>query len=508
VGARHVLLIDPDVDFQRQLAAALAPYDVDVEVAVDGAAALDALTEPLPALIVIAVEEPGKQGFLLCTRAKRGASAGVPVMLVTASVSPAGMASHQRLKAHAEAYVDKRALTPALLLAQLEALIDLSTATNATMDGADMLPFELDGGAGDDEIPVELDGGAEVEEVEVGLDEPVDGAIGAPLAGPADDELDAALDLALGADDDAPRATAAARPAFAGDAPRTSAVVADDETESAFAALTSTEAPAIADPGAAELVLEEAAVSAASPEATFELDAEPEAEVAVEAAVEPELAFDMPAEADEPSDGPFAVNQPTVIASPPSQGPTEAPHVPAPAPELVDAAVDLGLDAVADQAREEQSGVHDRRTLQRIHNLERENGRLKNELEKLRLAAEPSTGVREREFLALRELVAGKDQELSRLRDAAASRDADASDALTRLKSALAARTAAEQRAAELAATLANATSREGGRARRRAAGRGRGRRAPLAAGSRGAEAEHPAARGDRRARAPGYRGA
>jgi hypothetical protein len=53
-------------------------------------------------------------------------------------------------------------------------------------------------------------------------------------------------------------------------------------------------------------------------------------------------------------------------------------------PPAADATVDLGLDELAARADAEQSGLHDRRSLQKLHELERDNQRLRAELDKAR----------------------------------------------------------------------------------------------------------------------------
>jgi len=94
------------------------------------------------------------------------------------------------------------------------------------------------------------------------------------------------------------------------------------------------------------------------------------------------------------------------------------------------APVDLGLDAVAQDADREQSGVYDRKSLRKIGELERQIAQLKNELERARAAAETAAkgGGRENQFLNLREQNLAKDKELKQLRadfDAQAGQIAD-----------------------------------------------------------------------------------
>lgn len=75
-----------------------------------------------PALVVLAVEPPDKTGFGSCTRARQRWP-GVPIVLATASLPRAEMDLHQATSSGADAYLDKRTLTPDELCAKLQALI-------------------------------------------------------------------------------------------------------------------------------------------------------------------------------------------------------------------------------------------------------------------------------------------------------------------------------------------------------------------------------------------------
>jgi len=196
-------------------------------------------------------------------------------------------------------------------------------------------------------------------------------------------------------------------------------------------------------------------------------------------AIEPLAALPTPvAEAPAPPPPPLPRTEPVVPAPPPpSLAPTPTPMPPprarpltAPPPSSgaarakplttppVDepAPFDLGLDEIAARADAEQSGVHDRRTLQKLHQLERDNQRLKAELDKAK-TAEPSTTKpvsREREFLNLREMLASKDKELLGLRDEISHKDREVLDARERTRQLQHAKAAVESKNVELEARL------------------------------------------------------
>ena len=114
-------------------------------------------------------------------------------------------------------------------------------------------------------------------------------------------------------------------------------------------------------------------------------------------------------------------------------------------------AIDLGLDAVADNVRSEQSGVFDRRALRTIGEFERQIAQLKTELERARSAVEPAPkGGRESQFLHLRESMLAKEKELKQAKTDLDARDVALADATARMQTAEGARTALEAKQSEL----------------------------------------------------------
>jgi DNA-binding response OmpR family regulator len=146
---RRILLIDADPAFHAALAQQLARYrfDVAAEPDADQAFALAADTAPgaLPALLIVAVEEPDKAGFKVFQRCKKAALGKVPIMLVTSSVAPESFAKHRGLKVHADDYLDKRGLGDGELLHKIDALIGLGEPDD------ELMPLEVD------EIPLSGD---------------------------------------------------------------------------------------------------------------------------------------------------------------------------------------------------------------------------------------------------------------------------------------------------------------------------------------------------------------
>ena len=166
MSQRRILLIDADLEFHRLLSRELRQFGVEV-VRDDSPGALGRIAELAAEAVFIAVDEPEeKKGYSLFSKAKKGPAAAIPVVLVTRTISPEGFAGHRKLKVHADDYLDKRGLSPHVLVGKLHNLLELEEIEVASLtdiaipdDNDDLaLPVEVD------EVP--LDDGVMVDEVD------------------------------------------------------------------------------------------------------------------------------------------------------------------------------------------------------------------------------------------------------------------------------------------------------------------------------------------------------
>lgn len=98
---------------------------------------------------------------------------------------------------------------------------------------------------------------------------------------------------------------------------------------------------------------------------------------------------------------------------------------------------DLGLDDIAKRAESEQSGVHDRKGLRKIDELERQITQLKTELDRARASADTAAkGGREAQFLNLREQSLAKDKEIKQLRTTSEQQAKELAEAQEKLRQA------------------------------------------------------------------------
>lgn len=437
MSPRRLLLIDTDPDFHQLLLDRLGPYGFEIHQADEANNPLGQIPELKPELIFIAVEMPNKVGYSLCNKAKKGVARDIPVVLTTSTVPASGFYSHRKLKVHADEYIDKRTMDPEAVAGAIDQLIGLGdliadpegSSGNLAVETEDLsLSDDLSQELYVDEISAsELDGADQVqfadqEEFDVELSEG-NGAAGAimlddfggatgfdPAAGEAgvdagiDAETDVAFDL-LRSDE--------VSAAEIDDDVSVDEVGADAMVEEVGAEELSADHRAAASAGESGR-RGKAASEAARDDSEFDLDAIGEFQ-------------------DEES--------PTVFEEPPPRTGRAAPPPHATPPAAAqpatagDAGLDLGLDEVAAIAHEEQSGLHDPRTLHKMHLLESENSRLRTELESLKKAPSGAGDAfsREREFLNLREIINKKEKELLDLRDEISRRDREILDGKERL---------------------------------------------------------------------------
>jgi CheY-like chemotaxis protein len=110
VSNRTVLVIDEDAAFRERLSSILSAFGVQAETARGEDQILEALGRRVPEAVFIAVDLPEKEGYGLFSKIKK-ARRRVPVALATATISASDLKLHEKLKVHAEAYLDKRTVT-------------------------------------------------------------------------------------------------------------------------------------------------------------------------------------------------------------------------------------------------------------------------------------------------------------------------------------------------------------------------------------------------------------
>lgn len=127
VSDRTALVIDEDAAFRERLTALLSGFGVRVETAQGADQILESLGRRVPEAVFLAVDLPKKEGYGLFSKIKK-ARRRVPVALVTSTISAADLKLHEKLKVHAELYLDKNSITDDELRDAIEKHLGISPA--------------------------------------------------------------------------------------------------------------------------------------------------------------------------------------------------------------------------------------------------------------------------------------------------------------------------------------------------------------------------------------------
>ena len=120
----RALIVDRDEDFADRVLRCLREAGLEADAADGRRATLEIVAEKHPAILFIAVEQPRRSGFALFSDVKR-LDRQARIVLVTSTVPMTDMLLHQKLRIHADAYLDKRQLDERAVLATLDRLLGL-----------------------------------------------------------------------------------------------------------------------------------------------------------------------------------------------------------------------------------------------------------------------------------------------------------------------------------------------------------------------------------------------
>src|SRR3954468_6177436 len=113
--ASHILVVEDSETQAFKLTILLEEQGWDVSVAGAGEAALPALSDPLPDLILVDYNLPGMRGDELCRRLRTNTrTRAIPILIMTATAPET--AEIQSLESGADGYVLKTASNDVLLL--------------------------------------------------------------------------------------------------------------------------------------------------------------------------------------------------------------------------------------------------------------------------------------------------------------------------------------------------------------------------------------------------------
>ncbi|HBQ16044.1 MAG TPA: hypothetical protein DEF51_34565, partial [Myxococcales bacterium] len=152
--AASILFFESDPDFAAAVRGALEARGASVEIVDDGNVGLAQATSSAPDLILLTIELPQMNGFLVCKKLKKNpATQSIPVVILSSEATEEIFEQHRKLRTRAEEYVRKPIDVDALL-ARVGELVPLDAESVAAAEPLDLSDDAM-------EIPIE-----EVEELE------------------------------------------------------------------------------------------------------------------------------------------------------------------------------------------------------------------------------------------------------------------------------------------------------------------------------------------------------
>jgi CheY-like chemotaxis protein len=106
--SKRILLIESDLRFASEVKAGFENLDVDVDVVGEGPGGLERATATMPDLILLTIELPGMNGFLVCKKIKKSSGIDkIPLIILSSEASEETFDQHRKLKTHADDYIHK-----------------------------------------------------------------------------------------------------------------------------------------------------------------------------------------------------------------------------------------------------------------------------------------------------------------------------------------------------------------------------------------------------------------
>ena len=146
--AASILFFESDPDFAAAVRGALEARGASVEIVDDGNVGLAQATSSAPDLILLTIELPQMNGFLVCKKLKKNpATQSIPVVILSSEATEEIFEQHRKLRTRAEEYVRKPIDVDALL-ARVGELVPLDAESVAAAEPLDLSDDAM-------EIPIE-----------------------------------------------------------------------------------------------------------------------------------------------------------------------------------------------------------------------------------------------------------------------------------------------------------------------------------------------------------------
>ena len=105
---QKILVIENDSDFAGELEVGFKQLGAEVEVVNDGPTGLERAAESRPDLILLTIELPGMNGFMVCKKIKKSPGMqDIPLIILSSEASEETFEQHKNLRTRAEEYIRK-----------------------------------------------------------------------------------------------------------------------------------------------------------------------------------------------------------------------------------------------------------------------------------------------------------------------------------------------------------------------------------------------------------------
>lgn len=159
-----ILVFENDSDFAGELEVGFKQLGAEVEVVNDGPTGLERAAESRPDLILLTIELPGMNGFLVCKKIKKSAGIqDIPLIILSSEASEETFEQHKKLRTRAEEYIRKPISFDALA-EKVRQFLPLGEAEEEIEDLVEVEDEETTGVVAEESITPEVPDAAQGEE--------------------------------------------------------------------------------------------------------------------------------------------------------------------------------------------------------------------------------------------------------------------------------------------------------------------------------------------------------
>jgi CheY-like chemotaxis protein len=143
---QRILVLESDAAFAGEVQNGLQALGATVEVASDGNQGIDRAMASRPDLILLTIELPGMNGFLVCKKLKKeDALKDVPLVILSSEATEETFEQHKKLRTRAEEYLHKPIAVSALIeIVQKHVKLEAAAEAVEDVDDLDVADVEDD----------------------------------------------------------------------------------------------------------------------------------------------------------------------------------------------------------------------------------------------------------------------------------------------------------------------------------------------------------------------------